>query len=127
MGTTVKTYSYNGSVITDTSVGIKFTDSSVSPKNWETIWSDSEKNAKGITWTTTTNYAGGSASAEKLLELREQRNMLLQECDWTQSPDSPLSSDKKTEWTTYRTNLRNLPASYNSVDDAGFAWPTKPS
>ena len=81
MGTTVKTYSYNGSVITATSVGIKFTDGSVSPKNWETVWSNSEKNAKGITWTTTTNYAGGSASAEKLLELREQRNMLLQECE----------------------------------------------
>ena len=127
MGTTVKTYSYNGSVITDTSVGIKFTDGSVSPKNWETVWSDSEKNAKGITWTTTTNYAGGSASAEKLLQLREQRNMLLQECDWTQSPDSPLSNDKKTEWATYRTNLRNLPANFSSVDDAGFAWPTKPS
>ena len=127
MGTTVKTYSYNGSVITDTSVGIKFTDGSVYPKNWETVWSNSEKNAKGITWTTTTNYAGGSASAEKLLELREQRNMLLQECDWTQSPDSPLSSDKKTEWATYRTNLRNLPANFSSVDDAGFAWPTKPS
>ena len=53
--------------------------------------------------------------------------MLLQECDWTQSPDSPLSDSKKTEWATYRTNLRNLPASYDSVDDTGFAWPTKPS
>ena len=80
MGTTVKTYSYNGSEITDTSVGIKFTDGSVSPKNWETVWSRLKKrNAKGITWTTTTNYGGGSASAEKLIQLREQRNMLLQE------------------------------------------------
>ena len=133
MGTTVKTYSYNGSVITDTSVGIKFTDGSVSPKNWETVWSNSEKNAKGITWTTTTNYAGGSASAEKLLELREQRNMLLQECDWTQSPDSPLSSDKKTEWETYRQALRDLPSSASpKLSDDGLSitnvtYPTKPS
>ena len=66
-------------------------------------------------------------SCREKIQLREQRNMLLQECDWTQSPGSPLSSDKKTEWATYRTNLRNLPASYDLVDDTGFAWPTKPS
>ena len=127
MPTTTKTYTYNGSEITNTGVGIKFTDGTISPKNWEQVWSDDYKKSKGITWTTNTTYSGGSASAEKLIELREQRNMLLQECDWTQSPDSPLSSDKKTEWATYRTNLRNLPANFSSVDDAGFAWPTKPS
>ena len=127
MGTTVKTYSYNGSEITNTSVGVKFTDGSVSPKNWEEVWTDQEKKDKGITWTTNTNWSGGSEAAEKKIQLRQQRNMLLQECDWTQSTDSPLSSDKKTEWATYRTNLRNLPASYDSVDDTGFAWPTKPS
>ena len=76
MATTVKTYSYNGSVITDTSKGIRFIDGSVSPKNWETVWSDSYKNAKGITWTTSTTYVGGSESAEKLAELRQQRNNL---------------------------------------------------
>ena len=59
--------------------------------------------------------------------LRKQRNDLLAESDWTQTADNALSSDKKTEWTTYRTNLRNLPANFSSVDDAGFAWPTKPS
>ena len=123
MGTTVKTYSYNGSVITDTSVGIKFTDGSVSPKNWETVWSNSEKNAKGITWTTTTNYAGGSASAEKLAELRHQRNNLLIETDWRASSDLTMSD----EWKTYRQSLRDITKSYSSIDDAGFAWPTKPS
>ena len=55
MGTTVKTYSYNGSVITDTSVGIKFTDGIVSPKNWEAVWTDQEKTDRGITWTTATD------------------------------------------------------------------------
>ena len=44
-----------------------------------------------------------------------------------ESLDEPPQEYKKTEWATYRTNLRNLPASYDSVDDTGFAWPTKPS
>ena len=70
MATTVKTYKYNGSTITDTSKGVRFTDGSVSPKNWETVWSDSYKNAKGITWTASTTYVGGSESAEKLAYLR---------------------------------------------------------
>ena len=44
-------------------------------------------------------------------EHREQRNALLAASDWTQANDSPLANDKKIEWATYRTALRNLPAS----------------
>ena len=40
---------------------------------------------------------------------RSERNRLLAETDWTQVSDSPLSSDKKTEWANYRTALRDLP------------------
>tara|TARA_R110000824_G_scaffold356213_2_gene543416 strand:+ start:825 stop:1190 length:366 start_codon:yes stop_codon:yes gene_type:complete len=36
-----------------------------------------------------------------------------------------LSSSKKTEWTTYRTNLLDLPA--NTSDPSSITWPTKPS
>ena len=39
-------------------------------------------------------------------ELRFKRDNLLTECDWTQSPDSPLTDEKKTEWATYRTSKR---------------------
>ena len=123
MATTVKTYKYNGSTITDTSKGVTFTDGSVSPKNWETIWSDSQKNAKGITWTETTTYVGGSASAEKLAELRHQRNELLEECDWRASSDLTMSN----AWKTYRQQLRDITDNYQSIDAVGFAWPTKPS
>ena len=66
MATTVKTYSYNGSVITDTSKGIRFTDGVMSARNWEQAWTDKEKKDRGITWTETTTYVGGSASAENL-------------------------------------------------------------
>ena len=40
---------------------------------------------------------------------RSERNRLLTETDWTQVSDSPLSSDKKTEWANYRKALRDLP------------------
>ena len=35
--------------------------------------------------------------------IRETRNKLLLESDWTQGQDSPLSDEKKTEWRTYGT------------------------
>ena len=66
--------------------------------------------------------------ASYFAELREKRNEKLASCDWTQSADSPLSSDKKTEWATYRTKLRDLPASYNNSTVLGtITWPTEPS
>lgn len=59
-----------------------------------------------------------------LSTLREQRNNLLAQSDWTQSPDSPLSDSKKTEWATYRQALRDLPSS--NVDLENPIFPTKP-
>tara|TARA_A100001515_G_scaffold142962_1_gene142924 strand:- start:47 stop:277 length:231 start_codon:yes stop_codon:yes gene_type:complete len=57
--------------------------------------------------------------------LRFMRNMLLRDSDWTQFSDSPLSDSKKTEWKTYRQNLRDLPAT--EADPENPTWPTKPS
>ena len=39
-------------------------------------------------------------------KVRRDRDFLLTECDWTQSPDSPLTTEKKTEWATYRQALQ---------------------
>jgi len=44
-------------------------------------------------------------------DLRSYRNQELTATDWTQGVDSPFDSSKKTEWQTYRNNLRNLPES----------------
>ena len=57
--------------------------------------------------------------------VREQRDLLLQQSDWTQSNDSPLSAEQKQEWATYRQALRDLPS--NTTDFTNPAWPTKPS
>jgi len=55
---------------------------------------------------------------------REQRNALLADSDWTQANDSPLAAEKKVEWASYRTALRDLPTSegWPSV-----TFPTEPS
>lgn len=57
--------------------------------------------------------------------LRHMRNVLLRESDWTQFTDSPLTDSKKTEWKTYRQNLRDLPASESDPENP--TWPTMPS
>ena len=71
--------------------------------------------------------------------LRGRRTMLLQESDWTQFADSPLSDSKKAEWAIYRQALRDLPNnnpdpkweknSEGKEDNTllpDVTWPTKP-
>ena len=57
--------------------------------------------------------------------LRHLRDILLRQIDRTQFTDSPLTDSKKTEWKTYRQNLRDLPATESDPENATF--PTKPS
>ena len=55
-------------------------------------------------------------------EFRIDRNILLN--DWALASDSPLTDEQKTEATTYRQALRDLPADENFPNNA---FPTKPS
>jgi len=61
---------------------------------------------------------------QKSAEVRQQRNQLLTESDWTQLADSPLDADTKSAWALYRETLRQVP------EQSGFpwniVWPTKP-
>jgi len=57
---------------------------------------------------------------------RVTRNKLLADTDWTQMNDSPLANDVKTQWATYRQELRDmsdLDAWPNIADDD---WPVAP-
>jgi hypothetical protein len=54
-------------------------------------------------------------------EIRELRNELLKECDWTQLGDIPEST--KEIWTTYRQSLRDITNQSNPFD---IVWPAKP-
>jgi hypothetical protein len=59
--------------------------------------------------------------------LRNKRNELLNESDWTQVNDCPLSDSKKQEWATYRQELRDLPFTEQATDNiADVIFPTIP-
>ena len=71
---------------------------------------------------------------EPMALLRKERNILLAQTDWTQFTDSPLTETKKSEWRSYRQELRDLTKSANpKLDSDGYldmtsiTWPTKPS
>ena len=65
----------------------------------------------------------GYSNDEIMEGVRVTRNNLLKESDWTQFPDSPLSTEKRTEWSVYRQALRDLPT---TVDLSDVIFPTKP-
>ncbi len=86
----------------------------------------------GVTWKQISDaFADGGLVSLNIL--RKQRNALLAESDWTQTADNALSSDKKTEWETYRQALRDLPAkakpklSDDGLSISNVTFPTKPS
>jgi hypothetical protein len=69
-----------------------------------------------------------TAFEQSLSDLRENRNKLLQECDWIELNNAPLTSNKKTEWQTYRTNLRDITNGLDTVEKIeAVEFPTKPS
>ena len=58
-------------------------------------------------------------------EIRNKRDFLIINTDYTQVSDSPLSPEKKAEFTAYRQALRDIPQAYDNPDD--IVWPTKPT
>jgi hypothetical protein len=68
-----------------------------------------------------------TAFEQSLNDLRQDRNKLLLECDWTDLPNAVLSDEKKTEWQTYRTNLRDITNGLTTVEQVKtVVFPTKP-
>lgn len=61
---------------------------------------------------------------EKWLEVRDMRDSLLSQSDWTQFQDSPITGSQLTDWQTYRQSLRDITSQSNPFD---LIWPTKPS
>ena len=57
--------------------------------------------------------------------IRAQRNQKLFRSDWTQGADSPLNSQAKQAWATYRQALRDLPKTF--AQPGQVVWPTEPA
>tara|TARA_B100000886_G_C20345138_1_gene458336 strand:+ start:643 stop:1020 length:378 start_codon:yes stop_codon:yes gene_type:complete len=103
--------------------------------------SNSEETYSGLEWLDSTTKPTESELNTKIAELdaaepmrllREERNSLLKETDWTQNDDVP--TETQTKWQTYRQQLRDLPASASpkldsnyELDFSSVTWPTEPS
>ena len=84
----------------------------------------------GTTWKAVSDKKKALEDAEPMRLLRVERDRLLAETDWTALGDVTQSSDMK----SYRTKLRDLPASASpklsadgSLDMSSVTFPTKPS
>jgi endonuclease/exonuclease/phosphatase family metal-dependent hydrolase len=63
-----------------------------------------------------------------MADLRQKRNTLLSASDWTQLPDTTLTTAEKTAWMNYRTELRNITDGLKTVEDVnGVSFPVKPN
>tara|TARA_Y100000004_G_scaffold184422_1_gene233444 strand:- start:1171 stop:1527 length:357 start_codon:yes stop_codon:yes gene_type:complete len=60
---------------------------------------------------------------QKAFDIRDHRNWLLKESDWTQAADVPQTT--KDTWATYRQLLRDVPQ--QETFPTTVNWPTKPS
>lgn len=56
--------------------------------------------------------------------IRQERNRMLSDCDWTQLADAPLNDIEKERWSVYRQNLRNMTIQGNPVE---IRWATAPT
>ena len=80
-----------------------------------------EKQASDNAW------ENGGALENALNNLRAERNSLLKNSDWTDLPSSPLTDEKKSEWQTYRTNLRDITNGLTTVEQVETVeFPSKP-
>jgi len=70
-------------------------------------WSDVQAQMNPVEWKT----------------VRFKRGKKLQSCDWVVLSDVPIDPTKKTEWETYRQELRDIT---NQPDPFNIVWPTPP-
>ena len=107
-------------------------------------WSLNGEDYSGLTWLDETQIMPTEdeinakiaelETAEPARQVREIRDRLLAESDWTQNRDVVLLND--TTWQQYRQDLRDLPASASftpkldsdgNLDMSSVTWPLKPS
>lgn len=70
------------------------------------------------TWTVVemSDEEKAAATEAQSTKVKNERNLLLYRCDWTQLADSPLTDAERAAWASYRQTLRDLP------QQAGFPW-----
>jgi hypothetical protein len=63
-----------------------------------------------------------------MADLRQRRNKLLQESDWTVLSDNTLTNVQRTSWMNYRTELRNITEGLSTIEDVNsVVFPNTPN
>ena len=65
---------------------------------------------------------------QQISRIRKRRNRLLADSDWTQLPDTALTSEQRTAWSTYRQSLRDITESLPTQLEPNYqvTWPSQP-
>ena len=105
----------------------------VGAKGDEAVMS-SDPSTFGVTWDQVKTKYDELVSAQPFKLLREERNKLIAETDWTQLKDIDLDIIRERNWKNYRQALRDLPSkstpkleSNGELDMTSVSWPDKPS
>ena len=105
----------------------------VGAKGDEAVMS-SDPSSFGVTWEQVKTKYDELVSAQPFKLLREERNKLIAETDWTQLKDIDLDIIRERNWKNYRQALRDLPSkstpkldSNGELDMTSVSWPDKPS
>jgi hypothetical protein len=64
------------------------------------------------------------SSASAIIEINKTRKQLLEQSDWTQLPNGPLTVEQQQAWADYRQQLRDIPS--QSGYPFNVVWPTPP-
>ena len=118
----IKNFSVNPDVITEESFNKSYREFNVKGEV------SMEIGEPTITWSQVKAKYDELISLEPMRLLREERDRLLAELDWTQGKDEPDAISSK--YTAYRQALRDLPSTASPTLVNGMlsnvTWPTKP-
>jgi hypothetical protein len=95
----------------------------LTPQEWSQALTGEYRVVDGLHTYSPINISEEETLANTLVQIRGKRDALLLSSDWTQLADSPLSNAKKTQWKTYRQQLRDIT---NSADISNVEFPTPP-
>ena len=94
----------------------------------------SDPSTFGVTWDQVKTKYDELVSAQPFKLLREERNKLIAETDWTQLKDIDFDIIRERNWKNYRQALRDLPSKSTpkldingDLDMSSVNWPDKPS
>lgn len=78
-------------------------------------------------WTISSTGVPAQSQAELVQALREMRDVLLKESDWTQVPDCPLSEEIKNDWRIWRQEMRDITSTASYPLENTFQLPEPPA